>query len=521
MTHLRGRPRPGGSARPDSGCRGTSPSPIGPCCWRRGPRAAPGSGGLSNGSDVAHTLPAVRSLRRRHHAAALRRGRRRRGRRAAGGARRADRCRQLREPPSGSWPVGRPPSTASRCCPATPRSPAGPWTGSPIPLRGHGRPHRRPPGRSAAAARRPRRRPAGHRLPPPCAQRPGQGGRAAGRPGRGGGDDRARGRPDPGPHRGAAEVVRSRHPCPRRGRDRPPLSPAAVRPGRAGRPVPGRLLDRGRVHHPRKRPGHRARLRGPRAGRLPRRAPAHGGRHRRSVDLDPATRTASITARYGPLPGHRTSAAPRSRPSSTRFPSWPLPPRPQRGPPPSPTPPSSRSRRATASPPWSPPCRPLAPQAEARPGRPGRARPGSGEPLAGGQVDSAGDHRVAMALAVAALAAAAPDPHRRMGRRRHQLPHFRGGLPAVRVPSVSSPSTGPPGPGKSTVARAVAGPAGPRLSRHRGHVPGGGLRGHAAAASTPTTPTRWPSWPARSISRWATPSSWTAWTPPSRFAAPK
>ena len=99
---------------------------------------------------------------------------------------------------------------------------------------------------------------------------------------------------------------------------------------------------------------------------------------------------------------------------------------------------------------------------------------GAGRPLSGGPVDSAGDHRIAMAMAVAAAGGPRPGGRVRMGRGRHQLPHVRGGLPPVRRHSHRwagriGQIDRRPGRGR---------PAGPRLPRHRGHVPGGGLRGH-------------------------------------------
>ncbi len=77
-------------------------------------------------------------------------------------------------------------------------------------------------------------------------------------------------------------------------------------------------------------------------------------------------------------------------------------------------------------------------------------RPGG--PRRGAAVEAGGDHRVAMAMAVAALAATTPTARSRMGIRRHQLPRLRGGPQALRVIAID----GPAGSGKSTVARAVA-----------------------------------------------------------------
>ena len=48
---------------------------------------------------------------------------------------------------------------------------------------------------------------------------------------------------------------------------------------------------------------------------------------------------------------------------------------------------------------------------------------GAGRPLSGGPVDSAGDHRIAMAMAVAARPQPRPGGRIRMGRGGHQLPH--------------------------------------------------------------------------------------------------
>ena len=70
----------------------------------------------------------------------------------------------------------------------------------------------------------------------------------------------------------------------------------------------------------------------------------------------------------------------------------------------------------------------------------------------GGAVDSAGDHRIAMAMAVAGLAVRQAGHRVGVGGRGHQLPGVRGGHRQVRVIAID----GPAGSGKSTVARAVA-----------------------------------------------------------------
>ena len=99
-----------------------------------------------------------------------------------------------------------------------------------------------------------------------------------------------------------------------------------------------------------------------------------------------------------------------------------------------------------------------------------------GDRLAGGQVDSAGDHRVAMALAVAALAAAAPVRIAGWEAVATSYPAFEEDYRCV-CRCHSHRRAGRLGqvdrrPGRGRPARA-------RLPRHRGHVPGGGLRGHA------------------------------------------
>ncbi len=83
-----------------------------------------------------------------------------------------------------------------------------------------------------------------------------------------------------------------------------------------------------------------------------------------------------------------------------------------------------------------------------------------GSGLQGGPVRSHGDHRVAMAMAVAAMAAAGETVIDGWGRGRHQLPRLRGRSPPMRVPMRVPVRViaidGPVGSGKSTVARAVA-----------------------------------------------------------------
>ena len=103
---------------------------------------------------------------------------------------------------------------------------------------------------------------------------------------------------------------------------------------------------------------------------------------------------------------------------------------------------------------------------------------GPGGGVAGGTVDSVGDHRVAMALAIAGLAARAPVritgwdavltsyPGFEEEYRRCLSPACHSHRRARRVREVD----GRPGRGRAP---------GPSLSRHGGHVPGGGLRGHA------------------------------------------
>ena len=76
---------------------------------------------------------------------------------------------------------------------------------------------------------------------------------------------------------------------------------------------------------------------------------------------------------------------------------------------------------------------------------------------------------------------------------------------------------GPAGSGKSTVARALAAPARPRLPRHRGHVPGGHLRRAAPGDRPGRGRRRRHARPRTSSSTWSTPRSpSTASTPPSR-----
>ena len=100
----------------------------------------------------------------------------------------------------------------------------------------------------------------------------------------------------------------------------------------------------------------------------------------------------------------------------------------------------------------------------AEPAADGLAVRGSGGcPLRGGTVDSYGDHRIAMAGAVAALGARGPVRVQGMGRHRDQLPELRGGhAPVPQLTRLSNQASnviaidGPAGSGKSTVARAVA-----------------------------------------------------------------
>ena len=105
---------------------------------------------------------------------------------------------------------------------------------------------------------------------------------------------------------------------------------------------------------------------------------------------------------------------------------------------------------------------------------------GLGGPLLGGRFDSRGDHRMAMAAAVAALAARAGERSllTGFGAVATSYPTFAQDLARLAAGS-SAPRPllvaidGPAGAGKSTVSSAVAQRLGRRTARHRRHVPRG------------------------------------------------
>ena len=197
----------------------------------------------------------------------------------------------------------------------------------------------------------------------------------------------------------------------------------------------------------------------PRAGRA--RAPRPSGR------------------RAGPAARHRGAGRARS-PRSTRSRSSPWPPPSPRGRPSSPTWASCGSRRSTGWP-------RVADMVEAFGARPRGRRRHAGHHrrrrarCAAARFDSRGDHRMAMAAAVAALAAgpgerslitgfAAVDDQLPRLRRRPRTPDRRSRPGAT---SASSPSTAPPAPA-SRPSRGRGRASGARPPRHRRHVPGRG-----------------------------------------------
>ena len=113
----------------------------------------------------------------------------------------------------------------------------------------------------------------------------------------------------------------------------------------------------------------------------------------------------------------------------------------------------------------------------------GTVDPRRGTASAAARVDSRGDHRIAMAFAMASAARAGADRDPRRGQRRHLLPGLRGdgargGLghrrPVTTLPMSARPTCpvvtidGPSGSGKGTISRAVA--------RHAGLAPAGQRR---------------------------------------------
>ena len=85
-------------------------------------------------------------------------------------------------------------------------------------------------------------------------------------------------------------------------------------------------------------------------------------------------------------------------------------------------------------------------------------RPAARRGPSGGRADARGDHRMAMAFAIAALAAERPSTHRRRRRRRHLLPRLLrdAGAGSVGVKADKIYLVGFMAAGKTTVARALA-----------------------------------------------------------------
>ena len=199
------------------------------------------------------------------------------------------------------------------------------------------------------------------------------------------------------------------------------------------------------------------------------RAGAHG-----RVTLVPPVAAATAPGRHGHHPGQppgplrATDVAPPRSPRSTRSPSSPWRRPSPRAPRCSSTWASSGSRRWTAWPPWPTWSRRSGP----RPRIEGDtlAITGVGGPLHGARFDSRGDHRMAMAAAVAALAAAPGEqqPDHRLRRGGDQLPRLRrrparltsAGRRRRATARCSSPSTARPAPASPRSRRRVAEPLG-------------------------------------------------------------
>ena len=108
-----------------------------------------------------------------------------------------------------------------------------------------------------------------------------------------------------------------------------------------------------------------------------------------------------------------------------------------------------------------------------------------GQPARGGTVNSYGDHRIAMAGSGGRTGRPWRSEGSGLGRNGDQLPELRGGHAhsasvdpvrrRTRPATMSSPSTGPAGSGKSTVATGRRRQARDALPGHRCDVPGGGV----------------------------------------------
>ncbi len=258
-----------------------------------------------------------------------------------------------------------------------------------------------------------------------------------------------------------------------------------------------------RVRRARQRRRRRRRLQRTGSARLCLRAAADGGGHHPAPG---GPRHDDHPGRVGPAARHRHPRQPRS-PRSTRSRPSPWPPPSPRARPSSPTSASCASRRSTGSSRWPTWSRPSGPSATIDGDT--LAITGVGGPLRGARFDSRGDHRMAMAAAVAALAARRDERSLITGfdAVETSYPSFAEDLdgsssarPAPRPLLVAI--DGPAGAGKSTVSTAVAERAGRRAARHRRHVPGRRRPRPRAGDARPTTRTPWPPWPRRRPSRW-------------------
>ena len=269
--------------------------------------------------------------------------------------------------------------------------------------RAHGGERGRPRHALPAATARPGWRAARHRLDRQGGQRPGEVGHPSRRALRRGDDDRAGGGDDPHAHRGDAAGGGRRPDGRALGRGShcagPRLVPRAGGADRARRPLRVGLLRGGGVCRARERRRRRRRLQRTGPARL-RQRPAADGRVRH-----PRPRRPRYRRRSGRWPGPCTArrCRPARSPRSTRFRSSPSPPPSPRERPSSPTSESSGSRRSTGS-------LAVADMVEAFGARATidgdtLSITGVGGPLRGARFDSQGDHRMAMAAAVAALAA--------------------------------------------------------------------------------------------------------------------
>ena len=123
----------------------------------------------------------------------------------------------------------------------------------------------------------------------------------------------------------------------------------------------------------------------------------------------------------------------------------------------------------------------------------------AGGGLEGGRTSAGGDHRIAMAMAVAALGARSTLEDRRYGCRRGQLPGVRGDAGAARcaaggamtAPAVIIAVDGAAGSGKSTLARGLARALGVAVRQHGVDVSGAGGRVDPRGGRLPMMPKRW------------------------------